>query len=108
MFTNNKIVKDCPLSETSKIIGDYWNILILRQLFIGPKRFNEFIDGIEGATSTTISLKLKQLSKDGIVQRKQYECIPLKVEYSLTQKGKQFEEVIKAVENLSKTIKIAL
>ena len=100
----NKVKKTCPLSQTSKVIGDYWNILILRQLLIGSKRFNEITDELEGSTSATISLKLKQLTKDGIVSRKQYQCIPLKVEYSITPKGKKFTKVINEIENLSKIL----
>jgi len=99
----NIVEKKCALSETSKIIGDYWNILILRQLFTRPQRFSEFLGQIEGSTSATISQKLKQLAREGIIERKQFECIPPKVEYKLTSKGQKFEKVIIAVEQLSKT-----
>jgi len=103
MNDNKKqIKKDCPLAETSRIIGDYWNLLILRQLITGPQRFNEFIDQIEGSTSATISQKLKQLNTLGIIDRRQFECIPPKVEYTLTKKGQKFAKVISAVEELSK------
>lgn len=98
------IDKNCPLAETSKIIGDYWNILILSVLKTGPHRFNELLETIESATSATLSLKLKQLAREDIVERRQYECIPPRVEYSLTAKGEKFVKVIKEVERLSRTL----
>jgi DNA-binding HxlR family transcriptional regulator len=105
MIKEQKVDKHCPLAHASKLIGDYWNILIIRQLMQGPKRFNEFIDEIEGSTSATISLKLKNLVAEGIVIREQFECIPPKVEYSLTKKGKKFDKLIGEIESLGSILK---
>lgn len=97
--TDNKL---CPMSEASKLIGDFWNILIVRELLSGCKRFNELQEKVEHITNSTLSDRLKNLVDEGIIERKQYECIPPKVEYTLTEKGRGLKEVIDTIEQYSK------
>jgi DNA-binding HxlR family transcriptional regulator len=91
--------KYCPIGAAIKIIGDEWSIFIIRELLSGPKRFNEIQEIIDGITSSTLSDRLKKLAKNKIIKRQQYQCIPPKVEYSLTDKGQDLEKIVLEIRN---------
>jgi DNA-binding HxlR family transcriptional regulator len=99
VIQNNKY---CPIAEASKIVGDFWNILIIRELLKGCQRFNVLISTIDGITNSTLSDRLKNLVEAGIVERKQYESIPPKVEYSLTEKGRGLKALLDEIERFGK------
>lgn len=88
----------CKMSKASKIVGDFWSIMIVRELSSGCKRFGELEEAITDITTATLSSRLKSLDSDGIIERKQYDCIPPKVEYTLTEKGNALKKVIKDIE----------
>jgi len=76
----------CPLSTAMEIIGGKWKIQILCALQIdGPIRYNELKAKINGITNTMLSSALKKLEADGLVRRKQYNVMPVRVEYSATE-----------------------
>lgn len=89
------------MSSACKTVADFWTVLIIRELLTGTKRFNELLDNVSGITNTTLSDKLKKLNEANLVERNQYNCIPVKVEYSLTTKGKDLEAVISGLEQYS-------
>jgi DNA-binding HxlR family transcriptional regulator len=75
----------CPLSSTLKLIGGKWKIPILCALFQdGTTRYNELKRKVSGITNTMLAASLKELEQDGLIQRKQYDEMPVRVEYSLT------------------------
>lgn len=76
----------CPLATAMEIIGGKWKLQILCALQIdGPIRYNELKDKINGITNTMLSSSLKKLEADGLVRRKQYNVMPVRVEYSTTE-----------------------
>lgn len=76
----------CPLSTAMEIIGGKWKLQILCALQLdGPIRYNELKDKINGITNTMLSSSLKKLEADGLVRRKQYNVMPVRVEYSTTE-----------------------
>lgn len=78
----------CPINHTLGVIEGKWKLLILYCLMSDKvKRYNELKRSITGITHKMLSMQLRELEKDGIIQRKEYPQIPPKVEYSLTQKG---------------------
>jgi DNA-binding HxlR family transcriptional regulator len=85
--------KTC-VSNTLKIIGSKWTPLLLRELCESTKRFGELQRALTGISPRTLSLRLQQLEKDGIVKKKVFAEIPLHVEYSLTSKGQSLREII--------------
>jgi DNA-binding HxlR family transcriptional regulator len=87
----------CPIAEASKIIGDFWNLLIIRELLKGCLRFNQLQENISDITNSTLSDRLKKLAEQGIVLRKQYDTIPPKVEYTLTEKGMALKKVVNSI-----------
>ncbi|MBS0469285.1 MAG: helix-turn-helix transcriptional regulator [Proteobacteria bacterium] len=76
----------CPVARTLAVVGDRWTGLIVRELFLGVKRFEEF-QVQTGMSSHLLSTRLKRLEGDGIVSRQPYSVRPLRHEYRLTPKG---------------------
>ncbi|MNB66992.1 putative HTH-type transcriptional regulator YybR [compost metagenome] len=84
----------CPIARTLDIIGTKWTFLIIRDLLIeGTLRFSDLLRSLEGISPKTLSLRLKELEDHGIVNRKVYPEVPPRVEYSLTDKGRQLEGI---------------
>ncbi len=77
-----------------KVIGSKWTMMILYNLCTGTKRFGELQRALDGISPKTLTERLKQLEEDGIVNKKIYAQIPLKVEYSLTEKGVSLRKII--------------
>lgn len=88
----------CPYATAQSLISGKWAVLILLYLEEGPIRFNELLRKMPKMTHATLSVQLKSLEENGLVRRVQYEDIPPRVEYSLTDIGRKFHPVIAAME----------
>ena len=100
MYTIDNKEYPCCTSVTMKFIGGKWKAVILHHLLDGAKRYNELKKSIPTITERTLSLQLKQLEEDHIVNRKVYtEKPPLMVEYTLTEFGKTLLPVLEAITN---------
>ena len=87
--------KCCPVFNTFNIIGKKFSILILRNMiYNGHKRFNEFLNTIEEINPKTLSIRLKEMESDGLITRKVYNETPIRIEYYLTQKGKELQPIL--------------
>ena len=79
----------CPIGESLKVIGGKWKLRIICTLYVdGTQRYNDLVHKTRGVTNAMLSSSLKELEADGIIVRKQYEEIPPRVEYSLTERGR--------------------
>ncbi|GKU26359.1 winged helix-turn-helix transcriptional regulator [Clostridium folliculivorans] len=84
----------CPIGAAIDIIGSKWTFLIIRDLLIdGTLRFGDLLRSLDGISPKTLSVRLRELEKVGLVDRMVYAEIPPKVEYKLTEKGKKLETV---------------
>ena len=92
-----KTFTDCPVEYTAVLIANKWKIIILRELLTGTKRYNELTRSVVGISSKVLTENLRDLEKDGIINRVVYPEVPPKVEYSLTEKGEDLREVIEAM-----------
>ncbi|MGE7913417.1 winged helix-turn-helix transcriptional regulator [Lysinibacillus sp. RS5] len=89
----------CPrLAKAMDLIGKRWTGLILYQLLDGPQRFNE-IESALPVSGRLLSERLKELEKEGLVERRVYSEVPVRVEYSLTDKGQALEGAIRNIES---------
>ncbi|WDV45789.1 helix-turn-helix domain-containing protein [Clostridiaceae bacterium M8S5] len=88
----------CCLEHTLSIIGGKWKLVILWNLGKkGTLRYNELRRLMPGITHKILSQKLKELERDELVDRKQYNEIPPKVEYSLNEKGHTVMPILEAM-----------
>jgi DNA-binding HxlR family transcriptional regulator len=88
----------CPIARSLDVIGDRWTILIVRELVrFGPRKFQDFEQGLAGISSNTLSARLKRLEDAEIVERRFYEQHPPRAEYILTERGKELGPVLKAL-----------
>ena len=99
---------DCKrINEVLSRVGDRWSVLVVISLAqYGTMRFNELKRNL-GISQRMLSLTLKELERDGLVNRTYHPTIPPKVEYNLTEMGQSFREPVTtlgywALENLSK------
>ncbi|CAN5144545.1 helix-turn-helix domain-containing protein [soil metagenome] len=83
----------CGVSSTLKIIGSKWTMLILHNLFTGKKRFGELQRLLDGISPKTLSQRLQELEKEGIIHKKVFAEVPLHVEYTLTKKGESLGDI---------------
>lgn len=98
MYTIDNKSYPCCTSVTMRFIGGKWKAVILYHLINGAKRYNELRKDIPTITERTLSLQLKQLEEDNIIDRKVYtEKPPLMVEYTLTDFGKTLLPVLEAI-----------
>ncbi len=81
--------ENCPVGEALSLVGGKWKMRIICSLYVdGTQRYNDLVKKTKGITSAMLSSSLKDLENGGLVIRKQYETIPPRVEYTLTERGK--------------------
>lgn len=92
----------CPKFEkTFLILGKKWSGLIIEVLLLGDRRFKELSEQIKGVSDRVLVERLKELEDEGIVLRTERIDGPIKVIYSLTEKGKDLNDVMKEVQHWS-------
>ena len=87
----------CPVATAVSLIGGKWKLLIIRNLKERPWRFNELQRDIEGISQKVLTDSLRQMIDDGLVYRHDYQEMPPKVEYGLTELGKEMLPIIYAL-----------
>jgi DNA-binding HxlR family transcriptional regulator len=85
--------RECPLSSALGIVGEWWTVLILHDVFDGYHRFDEFQTNL-GISSSLLSSRLKRLVDDGILTRERYQDHPPRFEYHLTELGRTLRPVL--------------
>ena len=84
---------DCTIARTLSVIGDRWTLLILRDAFLGVRRFEAFQASL-GITRHRLADRLAKLVKHGVLRRERYRDRPPRFEYRLTEKGHDLYGVI--------------
>ncbi len=86
---------DCAMSKALSSIGGRWKLPIICSLTAdGSNRYNELLKKIHGISNTMLSQTLKEMEADGLVVRKEYVEVPIRVEYSLTEKAKRLAPIL--------------
>ncbi len=88
----------CPYVTAQKILTGKWTLLILYQLSLKVMRFNELQRALPELTQATLTKQLRMMEENGLIIRTVYSQIPPKVEYELSELGKQFQPVLDALE----------
>lgn len=85
--------KTCTVARTVEMFGDEWTLMILREMFLGGRRFDDLQRQI-GASPYTLSQRLKRMEGIGVIRRETYSERPPRHEYRLTDKGRDLWAVI--------------
>ena len=89
-----KHVKSCPIELVVKLINKKWVIQIMRDLFYGKSRFNEFKEDKPDLSNRVLSRCLKDMESNGLIQKIVDKCDKKNVRYILTEKGRSLNKVI--------------
>ena len=89
-------MKSCPIENTFKIIGKKFTVLILRNMINGKQnRFNQLLNSIEQSNPKTLTIRLREMEKSGLIKRKVfYQETPVRIEYYPTEKGLALKPIL--------------
>ena len=88
--------QNCSLARALEIVGERWTLLILRDVFLGVRRFDDFQERLD-VSRTVLAGRLHRLVEEGILARERYQERPDRYEYVLTQKGRDLWPAINAL-----------
>jgi len=88
---------NCPVEAAMYILGGKYKVIIIWNLIDATLRYNEIQKAIPQASPKMLSLQLKELEADGIINRVLYPVVPPKTEYSLTKLGKTLIPIVKSL-----------
>lgn len=84
----------CPVCRTAELVCGKWTLLLVRDLSEGRSRFCELERSLSGISPRTLSLRLRALEEEGVVERHTYPEVPPRVEYALTEKGRALLPIV--------------
>lgn len=84
----------CPVCRTAEVVCGKWTLLLIRDLASGRARFCELERSLAGISPRTLSLRLRSLEEEGIVERHDFPEVPPRVEYALTEKGRALLPIV--------------
>src|SRR3954469_16611837 len=87
----------CPVCRTADIVCGKWTLLLVRELAEGCSRFCELERSLVGISPRTLSLRLRALEEEGMVERSTFPAVPPRVEYALTEKGRALVPIIESM-----------
>lgn len=87
----------CPITNVLDTLGDKWTLLVIRDLVLGKRRYQEFTSSPERIASNILADRLKKLETAGLVTRRPYQRSPVRYEYLLTEKGEGLKLVLEAI-----------
>ena len=85
----------CPIGEALSMVSGKWKLRLICTLYVdGTQRYNDLLRKTKGITNAMLASSLRELEAAGIVIRKQFEEIPPRVEYSLTERGRELWPIL--------------
>jgi DNA-binding HxlR family transcriptional regulator len=88
----------CPVAKALEILGDRWTLLIVRDMLIGTKHFNELERGLPGISRALLATRMRQLQHAGVIEKRLDGSGRNSTEYQLTQAGQELLNVIIALQ----------
>src|SRR5260370_23065983 len=87
----------CPIALALDVVGERWALLVLRELFAGPKRFTDLAEGLPGIGTSVLAERLRQLENDGLVSRRRLRPPARAQVYELTARGAALKTLLAGV-----------
>ena len=84
----------CPLAHALDLVGERWTLLIIRNLFVGPKRFSDLSRGLPGLGTNILTARLKELEENGLIQNRFLPPPAASSVYELTPYGRSLQDVL--------------
>ena len=97
MLSERSYRQYCGVARALDFVGERWALLIVRELALGPKRFTDLRRGLPGVATNVLSLRLRQLERDGIVARRQLPPPAPAQVYELTEHGRDLVPIMLAL-----------
>ena len=98
---------ECPIGRALAMVGGKWKMRILCTLIVdGTQRYNDLKNKVRGITPAMLSLSLKEMERDRLVVRKLYGEVPPRVEYTVTERGKQLWPIIRPLAHWAKPMAV--
>jgi DNA-binding HxlR family transcriptional regulator len=95
---SERLTSFCPqFHQAVELIGRRWSGAILRAMMAGVTRFSELSAAVPGLSDKMLSERLKELESQGIITRRVIPVTPVRIEYELTEKGRDLEQVVQAL-----------
>lgn len=94
----------CPVAGALQIVGDKWTMLVVRDLFQGPRRTTELLATLHPISSRTLVQRLRDMERDSLIERRDYGGSPPHVEYVLTEKGRLLIPFLEALRKLGQAL----
>ena len=88
---------DCPVACTLEVLGDRWTLLLIRDLFAGPRRYGDLLAAAEHIPTNILAERLRRLEREGIIRAERYSEHPPRYEYALTPKGRELGPALDAL-----------
>ncbi|MFN3945259.1 MAG: winged helix-turn-helix transcriptional regulator [Allosphingosinicella sp.] len=88
----------CPSREVLAMVGDKWALLLMPKLADGPKRNGELIRALAGVSQKMLTQTLRDMERNGLVVRRDFQEVPPRVEYELTELGRSLGKVVAALD----------
>lgn len=107
MKTKNELPV-CPVATAVSLVGGKWKLLIIRNLRMRSWRFNELQRDLEGISQKVLTDSLRQMMDDGLVYRHDYQEMPPRVDYSLTELGEKLLPIMDALADFGNYYKYAI
>ena len=98
----------CPVATAGSLVGGKWKLLIIRNLRMRSWRFNELQRDLEGISQKVLTDSLRQMMDDGLVYRHDYQEMPPRVDYSLTELGEKLLPIMDALADFGNYYKSAI
>jgi DNA-binding HxlR family transcriptional regulator len=86
----------CPIARTADLIGDWWTPMVMREAFLGRRRFDDFQRSLS-LSRGILAQRLTRLVDEGLLEKRLYQDHPPRHEYWLTEKGRAFYPVLAAM-----------
>ena len=88
--------QNCSIARTLELVGERWTMLVLREAFLGRRRFEEYAERL-GIARNVLSARLAHLVDEGVLEKVRYQDRPERFEYRLTAKGRDLWPVLSAL-----------
>jgi DNA-binding HxlR family transcriptional regulator len=85
-------------------VGDKWTMLIVRDLAAGPRRMTELLAGLHPMSSRTLADRLRDMKRDGLVERHSFGGSPPRVEYALTERGRLLTPLLETLRAVGRSL----